>query len=356
MSWSEAMKAYDVSRGSISKILYIALERRAKEPDYVATLKKKRGRKTPLTFEILTFVMDKLERDSQLTLKAMTRMIEEEKDVITSPEALSKALQKLDITWKNVLPILECWNDPNIIEQRMHYIQELTNIIHVQNRNIVYIDETGFNLHTIKKTKGRAVAGEKAMLTLVPKGQRITIIACIGRIGDGGGYIYTKKIDSQGEKKRGTNADDFRSFLLDLAPKLPRNTTIIMDNCRIHKAENLDALYKMLRETYNIKVMFLPPYSPFLNPIEYSFNDLKMAVAEETFYDRAGLSAAISQKIPLITAEKFDGYLRQSRKYYQQCLIGMPFHGKPLDPDIFEGTNSSASSSASSQVPQITEV
>lgn len=42
-----------------------------------------------------------------------------------------------------------------------------------------------------------------------------------------------------------------------------------MDNCSIHKATVLDDLYECLH------IFFLPPYSPFLNPIEEIFGTWK---------------------------------------------------------------------------------
>ena len=59
----------------------------------------------------------------------------------------------------------------------------------------------------------------------------------------------------------------------------------------------------MAKQTYGIEHLFLPPYSPFLNPIEYAFNALKQAVQAETFHDRGELIQIIKEKIPTITEE-----------------------------------------------------
>ena len=47
----------------------------------------------------------------------------------------------------------------------------------------------------------------------------------------------------------------------------------VMNNCRIHKEIELD------REEHEIR--YLPPYSPFLNPIEAAFSCLKAKVKAE---------------------------------------------------------------------------
>lgn len=47
-------------------------------------------------------------------------------------------------------------------------------------------------------------------------------------------------------------------------PKIKSNTVIVLDNASFHKSKELKDLF----EQYNVKLEFLPPYSPELNPIE----------------------------------------------------------------------------------------
>jgi transposase len=66
----------------------------------------------------------------------------------------------------------------------------------------------------------------------------------------------------------------------------------------------LEGTWHLLRQTYGIEHIFLPSYSPFLNPIEYAFNDLKAAVKQQVFYNRGELLRTIEEEIKNITAEK----------------------------------------------------
>ena len=43
-----------------------------------------------------------------------------------------------------------------------------------------------------------------------------------------------------------------------------RRLNLILDNAQIHKAK----ITKIIAEILNINLVYLPPYSPFLNPIE----------------------------------------------------------------------------------------
>ena len=67
-------------------------------------------------------------------------------------------------------------------------------------------------------------------------------------------------------------AVDFVSFLEAVRDANGnRATTMILDNAMIHKS----ALVREAAEKLNIKLVFLPPYSPDLNPIEFGWKDMK---------------------------------------------------------------------------------
>jgi len=59
-----------------------------------------------------------------------------------------------------------------------------------------------------------------------------------------------------------------------LIPKLGQRRTILLDNVTIHKYRPFIALCELL----NVKIIFLPPYSPWINVIEYLFCILKMRI------------------------------------------------------------------------------
>src|SRR3989338_2078001 len=64
------------------------------------------------------------------------------------------------------------------------------------------------------------------------------------------------------------NEERFLCFLDILKSNLNEGDVVIMDNCSIHKT----AAVKDKLESFGISLLFLPPYSPELNPIEETWS------------------------------------------------------------------------------------
>ena len=86
------------------------------------------------------------------------------------------------------------------------------------------------------------------------------------------GALIGKALLTVGLFNTNVNADVFTAWLeQDLIPKLPPNAVLVMDNATFHKrADTLEAIEKA-RHT----ALFLPPYSPDLNPIEHKWAQAK---------------------------------------------------------------------------------
>ena len=58
-----------------------------------------------------------------------------------------------------------------------------------------------------------------------------------------------------------------------------RKLNLILDNAQIHKAE----VTKIVANILNINIIYLPVYSPFLNPIEKVWADIKRELYKEYY-------------------------------------------------------------------------
>lgn len=75
------------------------------------------------------------------------------------------------------------------------------------------------------------------------------------------------------------NSNTVYAYFEVVLPKLRPNSAIIMDNARFHKSKELQALFQQ----YNCLLVFLPPYSPDLNPIENMWGTIKQYL--RNYYD-----------------------------------------------------------------------
>lgn len=107
-----------------------------------------------------------------------------------------------------------------------------------------------------------------------------------------------------------TNADDFNNWIITaVVPQMRPNGTIIMDNASIHHADELVAAVELLGR----HILFLPPYSPTLNPIEISYALVKKTLAQQRGLFRMGLLDAVCSALQLITPQFV-------QEWYRKCL------------------------------------
>lgn len=126
----------------------------------------------------------------------------------------------------------------------------------------MYVDESGF-APTTERDYGWAPRGERVHgMRSGNRRPRTSLIAA--RIG--------KHFDAPMLFEGTTNSAIFNVWLgQELCPKLNHNHVVIMDNAAFHKS----AKTRELIEGTGATLLFLPPYSPDLNPIECDFAAIK---------------------------------------------------------------------------------
>lgn len=131
----------------------------------------------------------------------------------------------------------------------------------------MYVDEAGFDCYLYRQY-ARAPKGEKIHEKVKGrKYQRTSIVA--GKMGH--------KIIAPLEYTGTMHGDFFEVwFEQHLLPEIPEDGVIILDNASFHRKKRL---YE-IAERHNRKLIFLPPYSPELNPIEHFWHWLKKKTAD----------------------------------------------------------------------------
>ena len=132
----------------------------------------------------------------------------------------------------------------------------------IDPNKVIIIDESGANLNMTSEY-ARAEGGKRAKSPKPRKpGCQYSIIGAI-RFASIAAVLYVKNA---------INTEVFKSFVEDLlVPQLSPGQYVVMDNINFHKN---DTIISLIEET-GATVVFLPPYSPDLSPIEFMWSKIK---------------------------------------------------------------------------------
>jgi transposase len=102
-----------------------------------------------------------------------------------------------------------------------------------------------------------------------------------------------------------TDTEVFAAYVREvLCPSLRAGDLVIMDNLQPHKNEQTLALL----EQVGAKALFLPPYSPDLNPIEMMWSKVKHALRSTEARTHEALIAAIAKALASVTSSDAVGW------------------------------------------------
>ena len=161
----------------------------------------------------------------------------------------------------------------------------------------IFIDEMGSHLG-LTRLYGRAAPGQRVH-DRVPgdRGGNVSTIGAIGLDGIRTGLSVPGAIDGE-----------TMLFFVEelLVPTLKRGDIVVMDNNSIHKLEDIeDAI-----EAAGAWVLFLPPYSPDLNPIEHGWAKVKSLLRTLKPRTLPDLFEALGDAFASITRHDILGWFR----------------------------------------------
>ncbi len=95
----------------------------------------------------------------------------------------------------------------------------------------------------------------------------------------------------------------------NLLPVLNRGDLLVMDNLSSHKVMEVENLLRK----HGVKFLYLPGYSPDLNPIELSFSKLKSILRKEKIRDVPTLQRFLLESRQLFTKQECKDYFKHER-------------------------------------------
>lgn len=158
-----------------------------------------------------------------------------------------------------------------------------------------FLDEAGSNI-AMTRLYGRAAAGER-IYDSAPQnyGENITMLACLSSDGIAAPMTIEGAVDGV----------VFLEYVKQvLAPTLSKDDLVVMDNLGAHKVKGV----REAIEAQAARVIYLPPYSPDLNPIEKCWSKIKTYLRAAKARTRQALEQALKEALLLVTEKDAQGW------------------------------------------------
>jgi transposase len=185
---------------------------------------------------------------------------------------------------------------PRVQQARQDYRQRIAAL---DLRCFKFVDESSVNL-AMTRLYGRAPAGVRVVGSAPQNyGPNVTML----------GALSIQGLQAVMTVDGATDADVFRTYVKRvLGPTLAPGDLVVMDNLQAHKAVGVQQAIARR----GARLLYLPPYSPDLSPIEPCWSKVKTALRTAKARTRAVLDAAIAEA--MVTVSPAD-----ARHWFNHC-------------------------------------
>jgi transposase len=165
--------------------------------------------------------------------------------------------------------------------------------------SLVFVDEMGTNI-SLSPLYGWSKKGQRARCSVTRnRGKNTTLLSSMTLEGMGPSLAV----------EGATNREVFETYVERvLGPSLRGGQVVVMDNLSAHKGERV----RELIEQRGCELLYLPSYSPDLNPIEEAFSKMKGLIRKVEARSREALLEALGAAISAITDQ-------DARGFFQHC-------------------------------------
>jgi transposase len=128
-------------------------------------------------------------------------------------------------------------------------------------------------------------------------GRTLTLLGAVGV----SGWVASMTVESA------TDGAVFLAFVEHvLCPSLEPGRIVVMDNLAAHKA---DGVRELIRQT-GASILYLPPYSPDLNPIEKCWAQVKQRLRTLKARSLPALCLALDDALAILTPQNIKAYFQ----------------------------------------------
>ncbi|WP_099514456.1 IS630 family transposase [Microvirga ossetica] len=208
-----------------------------------------------------TFLIQAVEAKPDITMPELAARLLEEHGIVAAPATLSRLLCRHGFTYKKAQMAAECARADVREERRVWHTQRQPRM-RQQPYRLVFLDETYVNTK-MTRLRGRSCRGQR-LRAAAPFGhwKTHTFLAALRCHELSAPWIIDGPITRSA----------FDIYIeTQLAPTLVKGDVVILDNLAVHKSARAAECLKQRGAWF----LFLPAYSPDLNPIEQAFAKIK---------------------------------------------------------------------------------
>ncbi|THC88362.1 hypothetical protein EYZ11_012193 [Aspergillus tanneri] len=219
----------------------------------------KAGRPRTVTPPMLDALREHLLAKPDLYLDEMAVFLWDEFDTLVTTASIRRALISVGWSKKAARRIAQERN----ADLRDYYLHSLSDF---RSYRLVYVDESGCDKRIgFRRTAWSPVGVTPVQISRFHREQRYQILPAYAQDGVILARVFQGSTDA-------SIFEDFVEQLLHHCGRWPEpKSVLIMDNASFHHTERLEQMCS----DAGVKLMYLPPYSPDLNPIEEMFAELK---------------------------------------------------------------------------------
>lgn len=231
---------------------------------------KRRYSKTGATVD---FIRETLVRQPFISSHELASAIRTTLDISVSKELVRAVICKTGFTQKKA----KFFGRPTGVDQKTHDFIQSRNAMLASGHMFASIDETSFGRHA-PAVHGWAPRGQPLFVTRKPA--RITTTSMLTVCLQDGRMLSHRRTGS-------FNTVSFREALG--AFNLPAGTFLLLDNVSFHHSK----VVKDYAVSHGIVLLYVPPYSPWFNPVEGVFS-----VAQRSYYQHGSIDRAMQAVTP----------------------------------------------------------
>ena len=293
MAWLAAGESSSVVAAALSVAVSSVIKWAARERQFGSVAPGRMGGHRPFAIsgKHRFFVLQQIEKTPHVTLQALSEALAAhglkvlQRQWGASWRASAKALKKTVLTAEQIRP--------DIARRRRRWIHYRGRI---DPHRLVFIDETWIKTN-MAPLRGWGTRGER-LITHVPHGhwQTMTFI----------GALRHDRIEAPWVLNGPINAGAFKTYVrAELIKTLKPDGIVVLDNLNSHKGKAVRAMVRSI----GARLVFLPSYSPDLNPIEQAFAKIKHTMRKAMRRSVAAVECAVADTLDTITPQECANYL-----------------------------------------------